>query len=185
MWGRGLGCGRGSPCPLSILCHLLPVLRSAPMIHPASSGSQTRGGAGHAGSHGLPPPSWSSLFHLGSTTRAVAHEAGHGWCILLVSVKSSLVMEKKREKKTLPGACSVVVGGCLDNLTWANTIDVYSLCIWGIIRLIGGSRIWPTGYILGISHVYITSTALLGNGTLHSPPLGAPTARHLIVYITY
>lgn len=27
---------------------------------------------------------------------------------------------------------------------------------------------WPTGYILGISHDYITSTALLGSSTLHS-----------------
>ena len=31
-----------------------------------------------------------------------------------------------------------------------------------------GSRVWPTGYILGISCDYVTSTALLGSGTLHS-----------------
>ena len=75
--------------------------------------------------------------------------------------------------------------GVLRYLTRANTNSVYSLCIRGVIRLVGGSRVWPTGYILGISRDYVTSTALLGSGTLHSPPLGALTARHLIVYITY
>ena len=105
MRGRGLGCGCRSPGLLSILHRLLPVPWSAPTIHPASSGLQVRGGAGHAGSHGLPPPSWSSLFHPQFTPWAVAREAGRRWCIVLVSVKILLVTKKKkREKKNLPGA---------------------------------------------------------------------------------
>ena len=60
--------------------------------------------------------------------------------------------------------------GVLRYLTWVNTTSVYSSCIWGVIRLIRGSRVWPTGYILRISCDYVTSTALLGSGTLHWHP---------------
>ena len=63
--------------------------------------------------------------------------------------------------------------GCL-NTSHKRILTEYILHVWEVYIRLGRSRIWPVGYILGISHDYITSTALLGSSTLHSPPLGVP-----------
>ena len=94
-------CGGGGWVILLVLPAAMAPLLSSSFLSSSCWSSHTVSflSCGCAHSHGSPPPSWSSWFHPRSTPQAVACEAGCGWCILLVSVKRSLVNEKKTWEK--------------------------------------------------------------------------------------